>query len=133
MSNCRQQPGCRNDLSVRLLGTRGRAEIWPSGPRVRIRDDGGTWHYDGPKNAMYQAEHDAFFASIRSGHPINNGDYMARSTLLAIMGRMAAYTGRGSDVGHGHEFRRIARPLGLSWDAPPPRSEVAVPGVTKFG
>ena len=43
---------------------------------------------------MYQTEHDELFAGIRSGKPINNGDYMARSTLLAIMGRMAAYTGQ---------------------------------------
>ena len=43
---------------------------------------------------MYQTEHDELFASIRSGKPINNGEYMAKSTLLAIMGRMAAYTGQ---------------------------------------
>ena len=43
---------------------------------------------------MYQAEHDELFASIRTGKPINNGEYMAKSTLLAIMGRMAAYTGQ---------------------------------------
>ena len=43
---------------------------------------------------MYQTEHDELFASIRNGKPINNGEYMARSTLLAIMGRMAAYTGQ---------------------------------------
>ena len=43
---------------------------------------------------MYQTEHDELFASIRNGKPINNGEYMAKSTLLAIMGRMAAYTGQ---------------------------------------
>ena len=50
--------------------------------------------YEGPFNQMYQTEHDELFASIRSGKPINNGEYMAHSTLLAIMGRMAAYTGQ---------------------------------------
>ena len=34
------------------------------------------------------------FASIRKGKPINNGERMATSTLLGIMGRMAAYTGQ---------------------------------------
>ena len=43
---------------------------------------------------MYEEEHKALFASIRSGSPINNGVYMARSTMLAIMGRMARYTGQ---------------------------------------
>ena len=43
---------------------------------------------------MYQNEHDELFASIRAGKPINNGEYMAKSTLMAIMGRMATYTGQ---------------------------------------
>ena len=43
---------------------------------------------------MYQAEHDALFAPIRKGQPINDGERMATSTLLGIMGRMAAYTGQ---------------------------------------
>ena len=40
------------------------------------------------------SEHDELFEAIRDGKPINNGEYMAKSTLLAIMGRMAAYTGK---------------------------------------
>ena len=43
---------------------------------------------------MYQNEHNELFAAIRAGRTINNGDYMAKSTLMAIMGRMAAYTGQ---------------------------------------
>ena len=43
---------------------------------------------------MYQNEHDELFASIRSGKPINDGEWMAHSTLMGIMGRMAAYTGQ---------------------------------------
>ena len=43
---------------------------------------------------MYQTEHDEFFASIRAGKPINDGTRMAHTTLMAIMGRMAAYTGQ---------------------------------------
>ena len=44
---------------------------------------------------MYQTELIyELFASIRNRQPINNGEYMAKSTLLAIMGRMAAYTGQ---------------------------------------
>jgi hypothetical protein len=50
-------------------------------------------HTAEPTNAQ-QIEHDAFFASIRSGKPINNGSYMSHSTLMAIMGRMATYTGQ---------------------------------------
>jgi hypothetical protein len=42
---------------------------------------------------MYQIEHDEMFAAIRAGRPINNGEAAAHSTLLALMGRTAAYTG----------------------------------------
>ena len=43
---------------------------------------------------MYQQEHDVLFAAIRKDQPINDGKRMATSTMLAIMGRMAAYTGQ---------------------------------------
>jgi hypothetical protein len=43
---------------------------------------------------MYQNEHDALFASIRAGEPIHDGDVMCKSTLMAIMGRLSAYTGQ---------------------------------------
>ena len=43
---------------------------------------------------MYQTEHDELFASIRSGKPINDGVRMANTTLMAMLGRMATYTGQ---------------------------------------
>ena len=43
---------------------------------------------------MYQIEHNELFASIRRGEPINDGEWMAQSTLMGLMGRMAAYTGQ---------------------------------------
>ena len=43
---------------------------------------------------MYQREHDVLFAAIRKNQAINNGKRMATSTLLGMMGRMAAYTGQ---------------------------------------
>jgi myo-inositol 2-dehydrogenase/D-chiro-inositol 1-dehydrogenase len=132
LSNCRQQPGCKNEISTQVLGTRGRADLAERRKGLRIRGLGGDWSYEGPKNEMYQAEHDELFAAIRAGKPINNGDYMARSTLLAIMGRMAAYTGQevtwemalnsGEDLG----------PSRYDWDGMPPTSQVAVPGQTPF-
>jgi myo-inositol 2-dehydrogenase/D-chiro-inositol 1-dehydrogenase len=35
-----------------------------------------------------------YLKAIRSGDPINNGDYMARSTLIGIMGQLSCYTGQ---------------------------------------
>ena len=105
ISNCRQQPGCKNDMSVHVLGSRGRAVFQERKNGLRIEANSGSWHYAGPQNDIYQTEHDEFFASIRSGRPINNGEYMARSTLLAIMGRMAAYTGQEITWEMAHELQ----------------------------
>lgn len=52
------------------------------------------WTYDGARNDPYQTEHDDLFASIRSGQPLNEGQFVAESTLTAIMGRMATYSGK---------------------------------------
>ena len=43
---------------------------------------------------MYDVEHQHLFAAIRSGDTINNGEYMCNSSLMAIMGRMACYSGQ---------------------------------------
>ena len=59
---------------------------------------------------MYDVEHEGLFAAIRSGKTINNGDYMARSTMLAILGRMVDYTGQPIDVGTGDQLAADAGP-----------------------
>jgi predicted dehydrogenase len=131
VSNCRQQPGCKNDLSVHVLGTRGRAQLsekengmWIKGPK--------DWAFEGMTNELYQAEHEELFASIRASKPINNGDYMARSTLLAIMGRMAAYTGQQITWDMAMKSREDLSPPDYDWSVKLPEPPVAIPGVTKF-
>ncbi len=81
---------------------------------------------------MYQTEHDELFAGIRSGKPINNGEYMAKSTLLAILGRMSAYTGQEITWEMAEKSREILSPNRYAWDAQPPASQIAVPGQTRF-
>src|SRR5262249_21622253 len=92
-SNCRQQFGCKDDISAHIGGSKGRAEFSDHRKGLSIQAAGSPCHYNWPSNDMCQTELDELFASIRNGKPINNGEYMAKSTLLAIMGRMAAYTG----------------------------------------
>ncbi|OWK44398.1 Gfo/Idh/MocA family protein [Fimbriiglobus ruber] len=131
VSNCRQQKGCDNDLSAHALGSKGRASL--SERRGGCAIKGATnWGYDGSGNAMYQAEHDELFASIRAGTPINNGEYMAKSTLLAIMGRMAAYTGRRVTWQQAMKSVEDLSPPKYDWDVKLPDPHPAVPGVTKF-
>lgn len=62
--------------------------------RIVDRQGQVIWSYAGPKPDSYQEEMNQWCASIRRGKPLNTVDSAADSTLVAIMGRTAAYTGR---------------------------------------
>lgn len=85
---CRTTTGCYNDSSSIVLGSRGKADIM----RCRISGE-TTWRWKGRCNP-YQIEHDVLFKAIRSGKPVNNGDYMTRSTMVTVMGQISCYTGK---------------------------------------
>ncbi len=131
VSNCRQQPGCKNDMSAHVLGTKGRALLSEkeNGMWIKAAKD---WMFTGPNNYLYQAEHEELFASIRSGKPINNGEYMANSTLLAIMGRMATYTGQMVTWDMALKSREDLSPPKYDWNVRLSDPSIAIPGVTKF-
>jgi len=121
---CRQQPGCYNETGAFAVGTEGRAEISQQRQTIAGKN---PWKYDGPKNNFYQTEHDDLFASIRSSKPINNGDYMSKTTLLAIMGRTASYTGQvvtWEQVMNSKEDFTLSK---YEW-GPFPEPSVAMPG-----
>jgi predicted dehydrogenase len=134
-SNTRQMAGCYNDMSAHAVGSKGRAvfserkkalKIAPLGPGF-----GEPWTFTGEDNDIYQTEHNELFASIRSGKLINNGEYMAKSTLLAIMGRMATYTGQQVTWEQALNSQEDLTPAKYEW-GPIATPEVAVPGVTKL-
>jgi predicted dehydrogenase len=85
---CRTTTGCYDESSSIILGSKGRASL------LGCRIWGETnWRWKG-QGDPYQIEHDKLFSAIRSGTPVNCGDYMARSTLIAIMGQVSCYTGQ---------------------------------------
>jgi hypothetical protein len=88
------------------------------------------WIFEGPDNEMFQTEHDELFASIRNARPINNGDYMARGTMLAILGRMAAYTGQEVTWDQAVKSKQDLSPSAYDWNGTPPPSKIAIPGQT---
>src|SRR5439155_568281 len=92
-----------------------------------------TWRYHetGPKTDMYQNEHDELFASIRSGRPINDGQWMTQSTLMGLMGRMAAYTGAEVTWEQVLNSQEKLVPDQLDWKMSLEIAPMAVPGVTK--
>jgi predicted dehydrogenase len=130
-ATCRQQVGCANEIKIQGHGSRGHCVLDPLTSRFAIQAE-KEWKFTGPKNNMFQTEHDALFASIRSSKPINNGDYMAKSTLLAIMGRMAAYTGQVITWEMALNSKEDLSPPKYDWDVSLTIPPVAVPGKTKF-
>ena len=126
----RQIENCYNENSDYIMGTKGACTIG-RGPNPRITGE-KSWTYQGVKNDMYQAEHDALFASIRQGKPINNGQRLATSTILAIMGRMAAYTGQQVTWEEALNSQESLFPARLEWKMSHPVPPMPRPGITKL-
>ncbi len=117
-----------------FFGSKGICEINGSLKQWYMKDldNNVIWRYKGDPEDMYQVEHNEFFASIRKGEPINDGDRMASSTLLAIMGRMAVYTGQEITWEMAEKSQERLVPEKLEWDMKLPAPPVAMPGVTKY-
>nr|WP_229238643.1 Gfo/Idh/MocA family oxidoreductase [Dyadobacter sp. Leaf189] len=127
----RQQANCENSYLVQTLGTKGSAMV-NCARNVHEITGAKPWKYEGVQNDMYQTEHNELFASIRSGKLINDGEFMAHSTLIAIMGRMAAYTGKRITWEDAMNSSEKLGPDAYSFDMKPPVVEVAKPGITAF-
>jgi predicted dehydrogenase len=126
--HCRHWVNTANQTKDYILGAKGMADVFGNAITGENK-----WRYRSSKKKadMYQVEHDEMFAAIRAGKPIHNGEPAAWSTLLALMGRTAAYTGK------------VVTPdmiLVSKEDLSPPQYEfgplvapaVPVPGFTKF-
>jgi predicted dehydrogenase len=90
-SECRQIDGCANDVSEHVYGADGACHMDSGNWRIEGKN---AWKFAGQGNDPYQTEHDDLFASIRSGNLLNEGQMVAESTMSAILGRMATYTGK---------------------------------------
>ena len=112
-----------------ILGAKGVCDVFDN------RITGATaWRYrptPGVKTDMYQTEHDEMYEALRAGKPINNAEHAAKSTLLALMGRAAAYTGQVITPEMVLNSKDDLSPASYSWGEAPKRP-VPVPGLTKF-
>lgn len=126
-SFCRQQAGCSVDVSDYVMGTKGTADA----QNKHAISGENPWRYRGETPNMYQVEHNELFASIRSGNPINNGHYMAQSTMVAILGRMATYTGQTISWTDALNSSEDLAPPAYEW-GPLAVPTVAMPGLTQF-
>jgi predicted dehydrogenase len=127
----RQVGHAYSDNSDYLMGSKGIGKSGWNPPYIKAET---TWRYrdSGPRVDMYQTEHNELFASIRSGKPINDGTWMAQSTLLGIMGRMAAYTGQEVTWEQALNSQEKIVPDQLDWKMKLQIPPMAMPGLTKL-
>jgi predicted dehydrogenase len=126
----RQIGNTYSDNSDYLMGSDG---VGKSGWNAPIIKGKAKWRYKdaGPHIDMYQTEHNELFASIRDGKPINDGDWMAQSTLMGIMGRMAAYTGQEVTWEQAMKSDERLVPDKLDWKMKLDIAPMPMPGVTR--
>jgi myo-inositol 2-dehydrogenase / D-chiro-inositol 1-dehydrogenase len=132
---CRQIPGAASDIGSVIHGARGRCHIGGADGGSRIVDLSGetVWEMGGSIAAAYRREHKDLVDSIRAGRPIVELRQMADSSMVAVLGRMAAYTGQRVtwDFATGESTLDLF-PAALVWDGELPKPQHAVPGRTKL-
>ncbi|MBQ0006260.1 MAG: hypothetical protein KBS57_02510, partial [Alistipes sp.] len=97
----RQIGGCDNDFCVHLYGTKGYTNCFDT---IFDLDGNVIWKYPAPKpedadQSMavpnpYVEEHIRLVRAIREGKCINDMEKHVQSVMIALMGRMSAYTGK---------------------------------------
>ncbi|HUR29501.1 MAG TPA: Gfo/Idh/MocA family oxidoreductase [Planctomycetota bacterium] len=128
-SSCRQWTDASTDVSDHVYGTNGVAHL----QEHKIRGP-KAWSWRDKQNEpddMYRNEHVALFAAIRADKVIDNSQYMANSTLMAIQARMAAYTGQTITWEQALNSTEDLSPKGYAWGSAPV-ARISIPGVTKF-
>jgi myo-inositol 2-dehydrogenase/D-chiro-inositol 1-dehydrogenase len=128
-AQCRQIKNTFSRVAEHLSGTKGRAVL---GQSVTAPDGTPLWAFKGANNDAFQTSQDRFFAAIRDGSDLNEGESAALSTLMAVMGRMATYSGKTVTWDEALNSRLVLAPDTLAWDAlprsrPDPNGVYAIP------
>jgi myo-inositol 2-dehydrogenase / D-chiro-inositol 1-dehydrogenase len=125
LSICRQIDRAARYVGERFVGTRGTSD------GKSVIEGAAPWRLapDAPKTNPYVQEHTDLIASIRAGQPLNEGRQVAESTLAAIMGREAAYTGQEITWDELLASEQDLVPPDVSF-GPMPVAPVAMPGQT---
>jgi predicted dehydrogenase len=90
ISQCRHIQDCWSNVSEHAHGTKGYADL--SGKIYNSKHE-LIWNHDG-KGDGHQVEHYDLFAALRRGEVPNEGEFGAKSTMTAILGRNATYSGK---------------------------------------
>jgi len=127
-SFCRQTDGAEGHIGESVIGTRGTSNC-----RNLIAVKGAEpWRFVAPFTSGYIQEQVELIRSIRAGQPLNQARQLAESTLTAIMGREAAYSGQPVGWEQAYHSTWKLAPERYAFDAKPPSSQVPMPGQYKF-
>jgi len=131
----RHLPGTASDVGNTIHGSHGTCHIGAANAGSRIVDRAGkvAWEMKGSIADAYKQEHKDLIDSIRAGQPIVELRQMAESSLVGVMGRLAAYTGQKVTwkfVSEQSTLDLFPPDLTLESALPPPG--FAVPGTTKL-
>jgi predicted dehydrogenase len=126
LSMCRQIDGCPSRVEEVIVGSEGTCTMRPGFARIEGRQ---PWRFEGLNPNPYQEEQAALFSAIAEGRQINEGRRVAESTLTAILGRMAAYTGQSVTWAQARDSTLDLMPQRLAF-GDLPVAEVSVPGRT---
>ena len=133
-SQCRHIDGCWSSVSEHAHGTKGTADI--SGFTIEPKGEKKWKSKELGVNGWHNEHHD-LFAALRKGDIYNEGDNGANSTMTAIMGRMATYSGKVMKWDEALNSTLDLSPKKYAFDADPPVMPgkdgfyaIAIPGVT---
>jgi predicted dehydrogenase len=129
-ANAAQQKGVSGRNEVVAYGTKGQVNL---GRFITQMHSGEMARHQKKAEQMHQAEQNAMYAALRKGEIINNGTYMAHSTLMGIMMRDACYTGKVIDWNKALNSQYRYAPSDLNTMTLSTKIEapsVAIPGVT---
>lgn len=93
---CRQIPRTQGDNGSYVYGTKGTCYIgaFNRGSWIKARSGETIWEQGGKISDAYEQEHKDLVNSVVNGKPIVELKQTADSSLTAVLGRMAAYTGK---------------------------------------
>jgi myo-inositol 2-dehydrogenase / D-chiro-inositol 1-dehydrogenase len=136
-SYCHHIPNAWEAFVDYAHGTKGTAELQGYGNNVlQVSGQKSQRWNRGPDG--HQVEMDDLFAALLAGQPYHEGDSAAESSMTAILGRMATYSGKVVKWDEAINSQLDLAPKSLAWDAetlvkPGPDGcyACATPGVTK--
>jgi len=130
-SMCRQISGCSNKVSDLLQGTKGQA-IVKQGYKINDLSGNTTWKAEGRAGLghAYVEEHAVLVKSIRSGQKpaVNDCRNIAEASLMGVMGRVSAYTGKRLSWKDITTMDMRLGPKEYSFSAEAPKAIIPVPG-----